>query len=317
MTELAMGTKVFKRTEKLRRLLDSVPPADVSTVYVADDGNRQDRDHLYARDYPFNLEVLEMEYNAGVSRGRNRVVEEADEEVILLVDSDHTVPADVGTLAAQLKAQPDVGGIAGSLIEPDIARLYQPACDLAEHDGGLIKSSRLKRKEVEYIAGHPFVPFDFIPNAGIFRRACLKAYSWDSEFVNHKEHIDFFVGHWKQTDWQFGVCPTVFFEHYPGGDDAYVNHRFDEDAFREQGQYFHEKWGYDFLKSPHGHWFDTHKVSSKPIPPRELDQELPLTPSEALESYPEKEPTPLPLRAYRYYRNEGAFALAKKAWEYV
>lgn len=314
MTQFAVGVTVFLRTRRLEQLLDSIRLPEVSKVYVADVGDSADREHLYDAEYPFELEPIDLEHGAGVSRGRNSIVERLDEEYLLLVDSDNRIPDDAPVLARQLEERPRLGGVAGSLLEPEVGRLYQPACDLAEYEGGLIKSSRIERKQVESVAGRPFVPFDFVPNAVMFRRACLEEYRWDPKFVNHKEHIDFFVGHWKRTDWQFGVCPTVFFEHYPGGDETYTDHRFDETAFREQGRYFHEKWGYDFLKSPHGNWFDTHKVSSDPtMGPRDLVSELPMTPGEALESVPQEQQTGLASRAYQYYRNEGLLALARRA----
>lgn len=318
MTEFAVGTKVFKRTEKLRHLLDSINHPDISTVYIADDGETAERQHLYEREYPFELSVLDLDYNAGVSRGRNRLFEASTEEYLLIVDSDHRLPENVPVLLDQLKRRPEFGGVAGSLIEPELGRLYQPACDLAEHDGELVKSSRLERKEIDTVAGNPLVPFDFVPNAVMFRRSCLEDYRWDPEFINHREHVDFFVGHWKQTDWQFGVCPTVFFEHYPGGDDTYSEHRFDDEAFREQSRYFQDKWGYDGIRSPHGNWFDTHKASHDPtMSPRDLVSELPMTAKTAVESLPQKDEPSLPERAYEYYTKQGLIATVKRAVQRV
>lgn len=320
MSEFAVGTTVFMRTDRLRRLLESVDADVVSTVYVSDVGDTDERAALYGESFPFDLEVFDLPYDAGVSRGRERVVEAlgADEECILIVDSDNEIPDDAPVLAEQLRELPDVGGIAGSLIEPELGRVYQPACDLAEHDGTLLKSSRLQRKEIDDVAGHPFVPFMFVPNVTMFRRECLEDYCWDPTYRNHKEHIDFFVGHWKETTWRFGVNPEVFFPHYPGGSEAYEAYRFDEERFRELTAYFFEKWGYETIASPHGNWFDTHKVAHDPtMGPRDLVDRLPMTPAELLADVPQRTEKALPQRAARLYREEGLSGLVMKSLRYA
>ena len=319
MPEFAVGTTVFLRTERLCRLLESVDPEPVTTVYVADVGETEERRGLYDREWPFDLEVLDLAYDAGVSRGRRAVVEAMDEseEFLLVVDSDNTVPEDAPVLADQLDALPDVGGIAGTLVEPELGRVYQPATDLAEHGDALIKSSRLRRKEVEQVAGAPFVPFDFVPNVTMFRRACLDDYCWDPEYTVHKEHIDFFVGHWKRTDWAFGVCPAVLFPHYPGGAEAYRDHRFDDEEFERLTRYFYDKWGYTDVRSPHAAWFDTHKVTDPTMGPRDLVDELPMTPERLLASTPTREPRSLPRRAYDVYRERGLAGLVRATATYL
>jgi hypothetical protein len=316
VTEFAVGVTVFMRTDRLRRLLESITHRAVSTVYVADVGDTDDRRDLYEREYPFDLVVNDLAYDAGVSRGRNSIVAAAEEDYLLFVDSDNEVPERAGVLAEQLENRPDVGGIAGSLIEPELGRIYQGACDLAEYDGGLVKSSRLERKSIEQVAGDPFVRFDFVPMVVMFRRTCLEDRAWDPELTNHKEHLDFFVGHWKHTEWDFGVCPTVFFEHYPGGSQSYTQHRFGD--FDRQTERFREKWGYDHVKSPHGNWFDTHKVGHDPtMGPRDLHADLPMSPQEAVESLPQASDQSLIHRAYSVYKEDGLGELLRKSIRHV
>lgn len=320
MGEFAVGTTVFMRTDRLRQLLASVDGSVVSTVYVSDVGDTGQRRDLYARSFPFDLEVLDLPYDAGVARGRERVVDalDADEEYVLIVDCDNEIPDAAPVLAEQLDALPDVGGIAGSLIEPERGRIYQAAADLAERGDTLVKSSRLAQKRVEYVAGQPFVPFRFVPNVTMFRRACLEDYCWDPEYVNHKEHIDFFVGHWKETDWRFGVNPVVFFPHYPGGSEEYQARRFDADRSARLTRYFYDKWGYETFAAPHGHWFDTHKVPVDPTKgPRDLVEELPKTPAELLSHPPSRARRSLPRRALGVYREDGLVTLARKSLAYL
>lgn len=259
MTDLALGTKLFDRTGKLETLLDSVADSPVEKVYVADDGEPSDRKRaLYDRSFPFEMEHIDLEYDAGLGRGRNRIVEELDEEYVLFVDTDHELPANVGTLTDQLDARPDIGGIAGSIVEPERGRVWQSAKDFREDGDTLVRGADLREKRIERVAGHPFVEFHFVPNAAVFRTECLNAYSWDPAYVIGWEHTDFYVGHWKRTDWVFGVCPAVLFGHYPGGNLEYTSNRHDPAKLERSRRYFLDKWDYESRVTTKPYWFDTH-----------------------------------------------------------
>lgn len=238
---LALGTKVFDRTQKLEQLLDSAADRPcIQTVYVADDGDASDRESLYARDYPFELEVIDLPYDAGLGRGRNEIVDQLTEEYLLIVDPDHTVPYNVSTLCTVLKSDPDLGGVSGLLLESgDLRGRCQ---DLSIENNILIRDVR-ENHRFESADGIPFQRFDFIPNAALFRRECVQEYSWDPEYVIGFEHIDFYVGHRHRTDWQFAVCPSVLFGHHPGGSADYTSHRGNPNKVLSSKNYFLDKWG--------------------------------------------------------------------------
>lgn len=259
MTDLALGTKVFDRTDKLETLLDSVAGSPVEKVYVADDGEPSDRKRaLYDRSFPFDLEYIDLEYDAGLGRGRNRIVERVDEEYVCFVDTDHELPTNVGTLTDQLDARPDLGGIAGSIIEPDRGRIWQSAKDFREKGDTLVRGADLREKRIERVAGYPFVEFHFVPNAAVFRTECLEAYPWDPAYVIGWEHTDFYVGHWKRSDWRFGVCPAVMFGHFPGGSTEYTSNRHDPAKLARSRRHFLDKWGYEKRVTTKPYWYDTH-----------------------------------------------------------
>jgi hypothetical protein len=259
MAGVALGTKVFDRTAKLETLLDSAVGSPVERVYVADDGEPSAAKRaLYDGSFPFELEVIDLAYDAGLGRGRNRIVEELDEEYVLFVDTDHVLPRNVDVLIDQLDARPDVGGIAGSILEPERGRVWQSAKDFREEGDVLLRGADLHEKHIEEVAGYPFVEFQFVPNAAAFRTECLKAYSWDPAYVIGWEHLDFYVGHWKRTDWIFGVCPAVLFGHYPGGSTDYESNRRNAAKLARSRRYFLDKWGYDARITTKPYWFDTH-----------------------------------------------------------
>jgi glycosyltransferase involved in cell wall biosynthesis len=254
MTDVALATKVFSRADKLGALLESAGAAGLDAVYVADDGEPSDRkDELYAAEYPFDLTVLDLEYDAGLGRGRNRIVEASDAEYLLVVDSDHRVPGNVETLVDQAEARPDLGGVSGLLYED--GKIRGTCHDLHERGDLLVRDVR-EDKPVEMVAGAPLVEFDFLPNVVLLRRECLEEQAWDDEYVIGKEHLDFYVAHAKRTDWRFAVSPTVLFEHRPGGDEGYVSNRESAAKLEHSKEYFLEKWGYRQVLLGQTDWTD-------------------------------------------------------------
>lgn len=259
MSDIAIGAKVFMRTEKVRQLLESIEYTPIKRVYLADGGvMTADKEELYNRDFPFELDIIDLKYDAGLGKGRKEIVDRLkNERYLLIVDSDNEVPENVTILADQLSARPDIGGIAGCLVEPEKGRMFQNAKDFTEKGDVLVRSADLEEKTIEDVAGHPFVEFEFIPNVALFRTECLQDYCWDPHYRIGKEHIDFYVGHWKQTNWKFGICPEVLFYHYPGGDSIYEAHRNSEEKNRRSDEYFNQKWGYRAVRTDQSYWFDT------------------------------------------------------------
>jgi len=273
---IALGVTVFKRTEKLRALLDSTPNI-VKRVYVADDGRTEKRHHIYDRRYDFDLKVIDLEYDAGLGRGRKAITDALEEEYLLVVDSDQLVPNNVALLLEQLEADAGLGGIAGLFLEQ--GTLTGMCHDIYEDDCLLIRHTT-RGKSIRPVAGAPLVEFDFIPNAAVFRRECLEAYTWDPAYRIGKEHLDFYVGHQKKTDWRFAVSPRVLFPHDPGGDADFVETRHNPSRLLKSKSYFLEKWGYrQILRRrywlDHAHEFPTMmriaKATPRPLQPTVLD----------------------------------------------
>lgn len=260
MSDTALGVKVFNRVEKLADLLNSIDASVIDTVYIADDGEmNKEKRRLFKRDYQFETVILDLEYDSGLGYGRNRIVEELDEEYLLIVDSDHVLPDNVPVLKRLLETRPNLGGVSGILIEND--RIRAGAHDLHEENNLLVRDIQEKKK-IQEIAGTPFIEFDFIPNAAMFRRECVEEYTWDKNYVIGMEHLDFYLGHKKQTDWLFGVCPAVLIRHYPGGSSSYIRNRRNKDKLRRSRQYFFEKWDYSEIVYLQGYWIDSYQVNS-------------------------------------------------------
>lgn len=260
--DVALGTKVFSRADKLGKLFESVKRTPIETVYVADDGKpNEEKERLYSDDYPFELTILDLEYDAGLAYGRNCIVEASQEEYLLIVDSDHEVPPEVGTLVAQLEERPDLGAVSGLLFERD--KIRGTCHDLHENGDVLVRDVRTD-KQVHRVAGAPLVEFEFLPNVALFRRSCLEEQTWDPEYIIGREHLDFYVAHKRRTGWKFAVSPTVIFGHYPGGDGSYFANRMNRNKLKQSKRYFLEKWGFQTVVIGQTDWTDATRQQLAP-----------------------------------------------------
>lgn len=317
-TEIAVGVKVFTRTNRLEELLSSVPPGLVSTVYVADDGpeasKEKRRKRLYDESYPFDLVVLDLEYNTGVGYGRRQIVEEFTGEYLLMLDSDLQIPNNVGVLVELLEARPDLGAISGTLAEPPYNRITMLATDFEEQGDIIMLSPFHTEKEIQRVDGYPLLEFDLIPNTALYRRECLEAYSWDPNFEMEYDHQDMYLGHWKQTAWSFGICPQVVLFHYPGGDNDYFEQRWAEQKHGEE--YFLEKWGYEAIGVVDYYWFDGGREPGTDPTQREIALRQ-SGPDKAFERKLKRgqelrhKQEPVLERAKQIYADQGALSLAK------
>lgn len=242
--EIAVGAVVFQRAEKVRDLLDSIGKCSrIETVYIGDNGEITDRKReIYDREYPFKLNVLDLEYDSGLADSRREIVERSSEPYLLIVDSDVEIPHNVSQLKTILQHRPKLGAVGGVLIET--GRIRSECYDLFDQGPVLLKSIQ-RPNRIQDVSGLPLVEFDQIQNVAMFRRECLEDYCWDPEYTIGWEHTDFFIAHKRQTKWSFGVCPEVMFRHYPGGDENYRAKRKSWNRIHESKQYFLDKWEFE------------------------------------------------------------------------
>ncbi len=256
MEEIAIGVTVFQREKKIANLLDSIDgDSPVNAVYIGDNGKiTETKKKLYSREYPFDLIVLDLKYDAGLGYSRHKLVQESKEPYLLIVDNDVTIPRNILNLYKILNARDDIGGVGGVLIED--GRIRSDVHDLYENRSVLVKDIH-EPKSIQSVAGRPFVEFDQIQNVAMYQRECLEDYTWDPEYTIGWEHTDFFVGHMNQTDWKFGVAPNVMFRHYPGGSNDYLSDRKGKERIQESKEYFLDKWGYDQVVNGQVNWLQT------------------------------------------------------------
>ncbi|WP_367127916.1 glycosyltransferase [Saccharothrix sp. HUAS TT1] len=130
---------VRNRLEHTRRALDSLARAsgDFEVVVVDNGSDDGTAEHLAALDHPRPLVVLRHEDDRGGSERRNVGAAAARGEYLLFLDNDVLVddPDVVEVLAAELAADPGLGGVSPLLLYPGDSGLVQCAGGASTSDG--------------------------------------------------------------------------------------------------------------------------------------------------------------------------------------
>ena len=283
---IAVGIPVFKRTEALRQCLHSISGDVVDRVIIADDGCTKNRHSLYSQDRDFEQTVIDIDYDSGAGVCRSAISEELQEDYLLVIDCDMALPVtkDVLTLIAVLESQSHLGAVSGILAEGN--RIRSGCTNFYEESllfGGraLIESIR-KKPHIEWINDSiPIALFDKLPNAALIRRECIEEYSWDPKYPIG-EHVDFYIGHYHKTAWDFAVVPTIVFNHQKKVNMNYRSSiRSDSDRhqrnIRLANRIGQKKWGYDRIVSGgKKEWFDTAEPSMLNASCQLLSQRIPI-----------------------------------------
>lgn len=242
LSDVTVGIKTFYRPEKIKNALKSLVGLEIKRVIVADDGKIDEKKEKIYEEMSqlLPLEVLRLPYNSGVAYGRNMIIKRTRTPYLLMLDDDMEVMGNINILRKILEENDCLGGVAAILIEK--GQIRTSAQNLKLKEGYLIRYVPQK-VEVHYASDIPYMLFDFIPNATLFRVKCFKDYRWDVHYKMFFEHVDFFWGHKKAEKWRFAITPSVFFKHNPGGDKEYLAHRYSREKYKASRDYFLKKWG--------------------------------------------------------------------------
>jgi len=258
--EIAVACPMYSRSVALRQFLDSVP-AYVSTAYIADNGPDQDR-QVYRESWPFGLEVLHLDHDVGIGACRRAIADAVTEPYLWMGDCDMVITRDddLRVLREILGAHPDLGGVAGWLLEGDSVR--SAAHDCRQVGETVIKDvGDITVTETPY----PHARFDFLPHAGLFRTESYNTYTYDPRLQNN-EHRDFFHGHQQAGEWAFASTPTVLVRHDKWIDEAYRKQRGQQTADQER---LAEKW--DAARKAHSEHSDWVEQRGRSLPEQTFD----------------------------------------------
>lgn len=216
--------KTFLRTKKLEKCLRAIERLNPQPklVIVSDDGLESDeKNHLYAEfKKTINLEVIRLEFDAGISKARNEAYKQTSAPHILLIDDDHYLPSNVFELKEVLDSEPMIGGV--SPYWEEYGTIFCGASDIDLGDW-VIRDVVNPREYCKTESGIGYYLFDLIPNSTLFRRECLEDILWDEAFIIGGEHLDFYIEHKKMGKWKFAVSPNYIVTHDPKSEDVVYN----------------------------------------------------------------------------------------------
>ncbi len=243
LSDVTIGIKTFYRPEKLRIALQSMVSLGVNEIIVADDGSENPvKEKLYQEMSEYlPLKVIRLPYDSGLAYGRNRIVENTKTPYLLIMDDDMEVldEQSISILKNILESNKALGGVGALLSEK--GRIRSGAHNLIYKKGYIVRDVPLDL-QIEVADGIPYIRFDQILNAALFRVKCIRDYPWDDYYKINFEHLDFYWGHKQLGKWKFAVTPAVVFKHYPGGDGTYKKFRFSKERYRRSKEYFLKKW---------------------------------------------------------------------------
>lgn len=233
--------KAFERPKKLLELVESIRKHYPKLPIIIVDDSKTKLEH----DWDDYTTYKHVDYDIGLSEGRNVAVREVKTPYTLLLDDDFffTENTNIETFLDILENH-EFDLVAGDVIDDGIqTRLFRGDLQIKENRLYL-KYKVGNRKKSQY------PEFDFVINFFLARTALLLQSPWDKE-LKVREHEDFFV-RLKKTKAKITFTPDVSIFHYPDmkkqeASDFYQKMR------HERVEYFHrlacEKIGVDDIVS--------------------------------------------------------------------
>lgn len=246
-SEYSVVIPTMMRPVKLRTCLRHIdriyePPV---TVVIIDDGESHPKQQSIYEEFAdrFNLDIIELPYNSGLSKKRNRGIEVTDTQYILLIDDDHYVPSNICEFIDILETNEDLGGIAPYFEE--FGEVYCNAADYRIKNGWAIKSVFDERDPESTETGKIMYRYDHIANSAMYDRRVFEEYSWDENYIIEAEDTDFYLKHQKIGNWDFAVTPNYVTRHDPGVGviDTYSDERKNHNKLVNSYEYLTDKHG--------------------------------------------------------------------------
>lgn len=239
MIDLAVPFSMRERC--LEVCLKSVPSDELSAVYICSNSPNKPEIDL---DYDFPVEVVDCGKNYSVGEARWKGYVESDSDYLLVTDSDVRFPPTILPLLDILESDGSLGGVSGCLVESNHNRIRIPSKNFKAEGKKLIQSSQIGESNVEFVGGYPISRFHKTPHITLYRRKCLDDYAWDPEYLT-RAHLDFYIGHWLETDWDFASTPVVgFFHESLPFSDEYESLRYDKSRHQQGLKRIRKKWGF-------------------------------------------------------------------------
>lgn len=242
--DVTVGVNVFMRSSKLEKCLDAIEGLErhPENVIVADDSfDKTSNREICGRNYGFDLTYIELPYDSGASRSRNRIVQETSTEFLMLLDEDQYLKKGViEYLRSLLMEEQGLAGIAPSWIENGVK--ITDGRDI-KFESGWVVADRFKDSEKKESKGKTFFEYDFVATSCLYRLEALRDIGWDENYIIGGEHLDFFLTYKLNSSWKFAVTEDKTIIHDSGSSlQSYMSHRRSSEKLGQSRRYFQSKW---------------------------------------------------------------------------
>jgi GT2 family glycosyltransferase len=245
---LSIGFATINRPRVAQRLIRSVRRffPDLP-IYVADQS--LDREPMQAFYDAYDVHLIQMPFDIGVTASRNALVEAMTEDYFVLCDDDFLMgPATSFADAIRiLEADPAVGVVGGRLFDFDGSTEHLRNWEIYlqyDPDQRILFSIPIyhlspRRHDLGSIS---YFSCDAVLNFAVFRRSIFsEVVRWDERFKSNGEHEDFYLNLKQQASIGVVHLPTMLaYHHHPEDHRVYISRLRDR---KEGWRAFFEKWG--------------------------------------------------------------------------
>lgn len=215
------------RPKCIRRLLDSINKWQPGAKITVADQNEEKHD--FYNEYDVN-QVLDLDYDVGLAKARNRMVEETEEPYVLIMDDDFIFDkrTKIETFLKIIKSDPKIGVVGG------ITERNGDTWDFTHRwkvDDDTIYQVD-DEDNWEQINGTKCKETGSVINFALMRREIFEDVKWDERFKIGGEHSDFYL-QLKKTDWKVYFTPEVRCQTQRDNDKEYSRMRKRKEFFKK------------------------------------------------------------------------------------
>jgi GT2 family glycosyltransferase len=185
-------------------------------IIIADQNLDNERySESLCKELDINASVLNLPFDCGLSYARNRMVDKASTELVVILDDDMIVSNDNFNVLADILIKYNLDICGGYYKHPNGKR--------ASWDGVLwIEDDILRFEPVDIVS--PYTKVSIMANVFVACKEKLREVSWNEDFKIGREHLDFF---WRAqvADLVCGLTNIHIADHRPVKNEAYLNFR--------------------------------------------------------------------------------------------
>lgn len=216
LDRITFGITSFERPALLERLVASIrrryPEA---RILVADNGRLK-------ANLPSNVKVLNLDFDCGLSRARNALIDNLETEFLLLLEEDFlfTDETRIEPFVEILDTDHEVGMIGGAMRGGN-GRLGLYCLDIDIFRGVMYVQDSARRMRVTQF-GTSYRICDIAWNFGLFRKEFLAMNRWDDR-LKVGEHAAYFHQVKLRGHWRVAATPAVVIYHVPDNRTEHYN----------------------------------------------------------------------------------------------